>query len=168
MSNILPKSFYERDTLAVTQELLGKVLCFNGIEAEIIETEAYIGELDPACHAAKGLTPRTKIMYGPAGNSYVYLIYGMYYCFNIVTERQGFPAAVLIRGAIKHLPSKILLNGPGKLCRDLGINKTHNGLDLTINQSFCVIDKGNSPKFITTPRIGISKATDKLWRYLAV
>lgn len=168
MNNILPKSFYERDTLTVTQELLGKVLCFNGIEVEIIETEAYIGELDQACHASKGLTPRTKIMYGSAGKSYVYLIYGIYYCFNIVTEKEGFPAAVLIRGAIKHLPSKILLNGPGKLCRSLGINKTHNGQDITINQSFCVINTGKTPNFITTPRIGISKATDKLWRYQVI
>lgn len=93
----------------------------------------------------------------------------MYYCFNIVTEKQRFPVAVLIRGAVKHLPSKILLDGPGKLCRELGINKTHKtDMDLIINQSFCIIDAGNLPKFITTPRIGISKATDKLWRYLVV
>lgn len=164
---ILPQTFYARDTLTVSQELLGKILCFNGITAQIIETESYIGEDDPACHAAKGRTNRTKIMYGPAGNAYVYLIYGMYYCLNIVTEAEGFPAAVLIRGVIQHTPTQFLLNGPGKLCRALGINKTHNGQNMTVDESFCVIDAGHTPKFIITPRIGISKGQDKLWRYLA-
>ncbi|MDN3030780.1 MAG: DNA-3-methyladenine glycosylase [Candidatus Tisiphia sp.] len=166
MSTIVPKSFYERDTLIVSQELLGKVLCFGNIEARIIETEAYVGEDDPSCHAARGITPRTKLMYGSAGNAYVYLIYGMYYCLNIVTEKPGFPAAVLIRGVYQYKPSAVLLDGPGKLCRTLGINKTQNGQDMTSNQSFCVIDVGDTPQFITTPRIGISKGTDKLWRYL--
>ncbi len=164
---ILPKTFYARDTLTVSQELLGKILCFNGITAQIIETESYRGEDDPACHAARGLTKRTQIMYGPAGNAYVYLIYGMYHCLNIVTETDGFPAAVLIRGVIQHTPISSLLNGPGKVCRAMGINKTHNGQDMTLNESFCIIDAGNTPNFIITPRIGISKGRDKLWRYLA-
>ncbi|WP_341764403.1 DNA-3-methyladenine glycosylase [Candidatus Tisiphia endosymbiont of Beris chalybata] len=165
---MLPQTFYERDTLTVSQELLGKILCFNNITAQIIETEGYIGEDDPACHAARGKTLRTATMYGPAGTSYVYLIYGMYYCLNIVTEAVGFPAAVLIRGVIQLTPLPCLLDGPGKLCRAFGINKTHNGQNMTLNQSFCVIDVGNTPKFISTPRIGISKGQDKLWRYLAI
>ncbi|WP_375327407.1 DNA-3-methyladenine glycosylase [Candidatus Tisiphia endosymbiont of Nemotelus uliginosus] len=165
---MLPKTFYERDTLTVSQELLGKILCFNNITAQIIETEGYRGEDDPACHAARGMTPRTKTMYGPAGTAYIYLIYGMYYCLNIVTENEGFPAAVLIRGVIQQTPVPYLLDGPGKLCRALGINKAYNGCDMTLNQSFCVIDIGHTAKFVSTPRIGISKGQDKLWRYLAI
>lgn len=94
--------------------------------------------------------------------AYVYLIYGMYYCLNIVTEQQGFPAAVLIRGVYQYSPLQVLLDGPSKLCSTLGINKTQNGQDVTSNKSFCIIDVGNTPKFISTPRIGIIKGTDRL------
>lgn len=113
----LPLSFFNRPTITVAQELLGKEIFFKGQKAVITETEAYIGENDPACHAARGKTKRTAVMYGRAGFSYVYLIYGMYYCLNFVTEEEGFPAAVLIRAVrISGIPDK-KLNGPGKLCR---------------------------------------------------
>lgn len=101
----LKRHFFEQSTLIVAKELLGKVLIFNNYQGLITETEAYIGEDDPACHAAKGRTNRTEIMYGKAGYSYVYLIYGMYYCLNIVTEAQDFPAAVninIINNLIAH------------------------------------------------------------------
>ncbi len=106
-------------------------------------------------------------MYGRAGFSYVYLIYGMYYCLNFVTQEEDFPAAVLIRAVrIKGIPDK-KLDGPGKLCRFLGITKEHNGLDLLRSDEFFVSDTGSSLPFIATPRIGISSGRDKEWRFLA-
>lgn len=165
MTLILSRSFYERDTRQVAQELLGKHLVFNSHQGIITETEAYIGHEDPACHAAAGLTPRTKPMFGPAGHAYIYFIYGMYHCLNIVTEQTGFPAAVLIRSVwIPEL--KLHLNGPGKLCRHLGLTKVHNERDLTSDPSFYVLDSPLQLPFDTTSRIGISKGQDKLWRYV--
>src|SRR5437868_6642247 len=101
MKNKLPRSFYERDTIQIARELLGKHLVHrcDGVErrGRIVEVEAYVGAHDLASHASKGLTPRTRIMYGPAGHAYVYLIYGMHHCMNIVTEKEGIGAAVLLR-----------------------------------------------------------------------
>jgi len=123
----LPRKFFEKKTLRVAKELLG---CFlirrigrRKIVARIIETEAYCGPKDLANHASKGRTPRTEIMFGQAGYAYVYLIYGMYYCLNIVTERPGFPAAVLIRSIKPILNISGKTDGPGKLCRELKISK---------------------------------------------
>jgi DNA-3-methyladenine glycosylase len=162
---ILDRDFYARDTLQVARELLGKRLVFNGQAGLITETEAYIGANDPACHAARGLTPRTKPMFGAAGHAYVYFIYGMYYCLNIVTETEGFPAAVLIRGL--WLPeSQTHLNGPGKLCRYLKITKEQNEQDLTQAANFCILNSDIKFTYDLTPRIGISKGKDKLWRYI--
>lgn len=161
---ILDLDFYSRDTVQVAQDLLGKILVFGPHKGIITETEAYVGQGDPACHAAKGLTPRTKPMFGPVGHAYVYFIYGMYYCLNIVTEAEGFPAAVLIRGL--WIPDAALhLNGPGKLCRHLGITTAHNEWDLT-RHDFHVLDSNRSPLYQATPRIGITKGQDKLWRYV--
>lgn len=161
----LQHCFYARDTLLVAQELLGKTLVFHGKQGIITETEAYVGQDDPACHAARGLTLRTKPMFGLAGYSYVYFIYGMYYCLNIVTEQEGFPAAVLIRGV--WMPELSLhLNGPGKLCRHFGITTAHNEQNITIEPDFYVLDEGRAFSYQATPRIGISKGQDKLWRYV--
>ncbi len=163
----LDLSFFNRPTLLVAQELLGKEIFFKAQKAIITETEAYIGEDDPACHAAKGKTKRTAIMYGRAGFSYVYLIYGMYHCLNFVTEDEGFPAAVLIRAVqMKGVP-KQKLNGPGKLCRFLGITTEHNGIDLLASDDFYVSDTGLCLPFTATPRIGISAGQEKEWRFLA-
>lgn len=164
----LKRDFFQQDTLQVAETLLGKILVFHHHRAVITETEAYIGQNDPACHAARGKTPRTAVMFGPAGHSYIYFIYGMYFCFNIVTETEGFPAAVLIRGArlLSSFPST-LLNGPGKLCRALELNREQNNQDLTVCPYFYVENTKENPPFQRTPRIGISKGQDKLWRFLA-
>jgi len=167
-STIIPLSreFFARDTNIVSTELLGKVLYFQGKAAIITETESYIGGDDPACHAAKGRTKRTDVMFGLPGFSYVYLIYGMYYCLNFVTETKGFPAATLIRGVHVISPKDLYLNGPGKLCKYLGINISHNKCDLINNNEFFVSDIGVTLPYTTTTRIGITKGTEKLWRYV--
>jgi DNA-3-methyladenine glycosylase len=159
----LTYDFYERPVTTVARELIGKKFVWNSFEGIITETEAYRGLDDAASHAARGMTPRSQIMFGPAGRIYVYFIYGMYHCLNIVTEGPGEPSAVLIRG-IKL--STIHLNGPGKICRHLGINTSHTGLDIT-TQPTIYITRGIVPQqTLMTPRIGIKKATDKLWRFI--
>ncbi|MBM3468392.1 MAG: DNA-3-methyladenine glycosylase [Alphaproteobacteria bacterium] len=159
----LERTFFLRPTVQVAQELLGKRLYFQGSSGIITETEAYHQNNDPACHAYRGKTPRNAPMFGPAGYSYVYFIYGMYHCLNIVTEPEGTAAAVLIRGLVLDM---INLNGPGKLCRHLKISKDHNNLDLTTSTHFYVCDEGYQPDFSATPRIGIRQGTDKLWRFV--
>lgn len=160
----LNRDFYDRDTLVVAKELLGKKLVHkvNNVSYKVIisEVEAYVGMTDKACHTYGGVrTPRTEVMYGPPGYSYVYLIYGMYHCFNVVTESVDSPCAVLIRGGIAIHPDRIsmnryhkplqsispyqkkhMTNGPGKLCKGLLISKEQNGLDLTNSQ--LQIEKG--------------------------
>lgn len=164
---ILNKSFFCRPTLDVAQELIGKELFFFNQKGIITETEAYIGQDDPACHAARGQTKRNAVMFEEGGFSYVYLIYGMYYCLNFVTEAKGFPAAVLIRGI--YIPeTKLDLNGPGKLCKNLGITKEHNAIDLTKNKNFFVNNTELVLNYKATPRIGIKAGLDKLWRFAAV
>ncbi|AMC13277.1 DNA-3-methyladenine glycosylase [Liberibacter crescens] len=163
--HILPRNFYENDTLYVAEHLLGKILKFYHYQGFITEVEAYIGQDDPACHAAKGYTPRTSVMFGLPGFSYVYFIYGMYYCLNIVTEKEGFPAAVLIRGIYLIKPYNLKINGPGKLCKHLDISKVNNSCDLTNNHDFCVYNTEKKPEYIRTPRIGIKKGTENLWRF---
>lgn len=163
----LKRTFFNRSTLVVAQELLGKILVFGQHKGIITETEAYFGHDDPASHAFKGLTPRTQLMFGAPGYSYVYLIYGMYHCLNFVTETEGFPAAVLIRGLKLLDKSELHLNGLGKLCRHLGITKKHNGLDITTNNTFYVGCAKTTLNFVTTSRIGIKVGTDKQWRFLA-
>src|SRR5688500_18059222 len=127
----LPRSFYARDAQSVANDLIGSVLIRGNRRARIVETEAYIGEHDLACHASKGRTNRTEVMFGEAGHAYVYCIYGMYDMLNIVTGRIGTAQAVLIRAAEPLDDWDADLSGPGKLCRALGITvKKDNGLDL--------------------------------------
>jgi len=102
----------------------------------------------------------------PPGSSYVYMIYGIYFCLNIVTEKMGFPAAVLIRGLTLFTPDHKILDGPGKLCKYLAINREHNGLDLTTSTDFYIENQGYTPNFVVTPRIGIKVGKEKLWRFL--
>lgn len=162
---LLSRSFFQQPTLTVARELIGARLYFQNYSGIITETEAYIGQDDPACHAARGLTPRTKVMFGPPGFSYVYLIYGMYHCLNIVTETENFPAAVLIRGVICD-NDYIHLNGPGKLCKAWGITKKNNNTDICLSNHFFVTTGTPSVNVLTTPRIGIKVGTEHLWRFV--
>ena len=163
----LSRAFFNRPTLLVAEELIGKVLVFRQHRGIITETEAYIGFTDPASHAYRGETPRTKIMFGKAGFSYVYLIYGMYHCLNIVTEKAGFPAGVLIRGVKLLEEPKLHLNGPGKVCRHIGITKAHYGIDVITSDELYLGCMQQTLEFSRTPRIGIKVATERLWRFLA-
>jgi DNA-3-methyladenine glycosylase len=162
----LSRNFFNRCTLTVAQDLLGKVMVFGPMAGVITETEAYRGQDDPACHAARGKTLRNAVMFGPPGVSYVYFIYGMYHCLNFVTEEEGKPAAVLIRGLMLIEPSPLYLNGPGKLCRHLGITRDHNAIDLIKDEAFYVKESPFSPSYESTPRIGIRRGQDKLWRFV--
>lgn len=141
---ILPRAFYDRPTVDVALDLLGRrLVCIEGDMRRtgiIVETEAYVGPHDLACHASRGRTPRTEVMFGPPGYAYVYLVYGLHCCFNAVTEREGYPAAVLVRALapdvpdmpdVPDVPPDASTSGPGLLCRALHINRTHNRADLT-------------------------------------
>jgi DNA-3-methyladenine glycosylase len=174
----LPPAFYDRETEIVARELLGAILVCESPEGRaagrIVETEAYLGEHDPACHAAVGETARTRWLYGPPGTAYVYFIYGVHWCFNAVTRGVGLPSAVLVRalepvdgwdlmrgrrGTPRH--DRDLTNGPGKLCAALGITGEHNGLSLdepplSIRADITIPDA----EVLVTPRIGITRAAD--------
>lgn len=130
----LPRSFYARPADELARALLGQVLSVerNGrrIDARIVETEAYLGEQDLACHASRGRTRRTETLYGPPGTAYVYLIYGMYHLFNVVALAEGDPHAVLVRAVEPLTPLAGRTDGPGRLTRALGIDLSHNGLEL--------------------------------------
>lgn len=166
MMEKLGSSFFCQHTINVAQALLGKTLVFGSYQGIITETEAYRGQDDEASHAFRGMTPRASIMFGRAGLSYVYFIYGKYYCLNIITEPEGEPGGVLIRG-IKLINSPLPITGPGKICRVLGITTAHNGLDLTTHDDFYITSSGQKNfTFQSTPRIGIKKAIDKHWRFV--
>ena len=186
---ILPSDFYARPTLEVARDLLGKILRHRGrggaAAGRIVEVEAYIGEDDPACHAAPGLTLRNAPLYGPPGVAYVYLNYGLHYLVNAVTEEKGSPAAVLIRALEpvdgldlmrrrrarakwrrgKPIPSDHeLCRGPGNLTTALGITLAHNELPLT-KPPLVIEDAGSAVEKIEwTPRIGIRVGTEQPWR----
>lgn len=170
----LNNRFYLKDTITVTGQLIGKYLLRRNGRKEwigkIVEVEAYIGHQDPASHAFRGLTPRTKIMYGPAGHAYVYFTYGMHFMLNAVTEREGFPAAVLIRalepvyGFDKDDPRPA--SGPGKLCKSMQIDKSLNGISLQSSKLWIARGKGSSTQqdIRWSSRIGLSAGKDKIWR----
>jgi len=167
---ILPKNFYGQDTIIAAQNLLGCRLCRkigrNVLSGIIVETEAYTQD-DPACHAFNGCTTRSATLFKQPGIAYVYLIYGMYYCLNFVTEKEGTAGAVLIR-ALEPEPPLLNTNGPGKLCRELGIDKTLNEIDVTTTKSGLWVENGvNVPdeNIVRTTRIGIKKAADYPWRF---
>ena len=138
------------------------------LAGKIVEVEAYVGSQDRACHASKGRTQRTNVMFGPGGVAYVYLIYGMYHCLNVVTEREEFPSAVLIRAI--EIDGQ-LIDGPGRLCRALQIDRRLNRADLTIGESLWFEDRGEVVERGTVgayPRIGVDYAgkwAEKLWRF---
>jgi DNA-3-methyladenine glycosylase len=159
----LPRSFYDRDTTLVARELLGKHLIFTsgGVPriGRIVETEAYLGPHDLAAHTSKGLTARTRVMFGPPGHAYVYLIYGMHHCLNVVTEREGNGAAVLLRALepVQNLSGRSC--GPGLLCKAMGIDKRLNGHDLLSDSLFVAAPVSpENFRIIARPRIGVDYA----------
>jgi len=205
----LDRAFFSRDPRRVARELLGKVLVRQNdarqedahqsrhrLTARIVEVEAYLGEKDPAAHAAAGHTPRTAVLFGPPGHAYVYFIYGNHYCLNVSCEREGRAGSVLFRaleplsgieemakarGIEIHGPKDVikLTNGPGKLCEAFAITRARdNACDLTSTASSLWIgevsagevwageDGYRARRIRTTPRIGITKAVDKPLRYL--
>jgi DNA-3-methyladenine glycosylase len=163
----LTRDFYTRDVLEVAPEILGKIMAVRLPDGSfsrhiITEVEAYRGTEDKACHASKGRTDRTEIMYHEGGRLYVYFIYGMYWMLNIVTEREGIPQAVLIRG-VENYP------GPGKLTRSLGINKSFYGEDLVSSERIWIEDTGLKLQVKSSERIGVDYAggywKSRPWRY---
>lgn len=160
----LPYAFYHRPCLEVARDLIGKVLVHNGQRLRITETEAYCGESDTACHASKGRTKRTEVMYMEAGTIYVYLCYGMHWMLNIVTGEAGQPEAVLIR-ACAEAP------GPGKLTKRLGITGQLNRASVVDSDTLRIEDDGFRCEIVTDKRVGIGYASqedqNRLWRFKA-
>ena len=148
------------DAIAAARRLLGMVLVHGAHRARIVETEAYLGPHDLACHAAKGRTARTEVMFGPPGHAYVYLVYGMHHLLNVVTGPEGYPAAVLIRAAEPLTPDLPALDGPGKLGRALGIDRRLNAVDLCDPGSPLHLEPrdGPRPRIAAGPRIGVDYA----------
>ena len=192
---LLTRDFYDRDTVTVARDLLGKTLVRvlpdgTQLRCAIAETEAYVGPMDKACHAyGYKRTARTSTMFEKPGTAYIYLIYGMYCCLNLVTEREGEPCAVLIRGGVPIANGNIIaknrfgcnegdmtayqrknfLNGPGKLCRGLLLTREQNGLDVTEPESGLYLCQGTTPEKIQVgKRVGIDyaqEAVDFPWRF---
>lgn len=167
----LPRSFYDRDTVVVARELLGKHLVHwsDGVRriGRIVEVEAYLGPHDLAAHSSKGVTPRNQVMFGPPGHAYVYFIYGMYYCMNVVTERAGHGSAILLRAIepVQNVEGRTC--GPGLLCRTLKIDKRLNGHDLLSDDFFIANPaKTESLKIIKRPRVGVDYAKHWAKRHL--
>lgn len=167
----LPRSFFERPAIDVARDLLGCTLVhLDGAvkrSGRIVETEAYVGANDLACHASKGRTARTDVMFGRGGHAYVYLIYGMYDCFNVVTDREGHPSAVLVR-ALRPIENCLRTpDGPGKLCRALAITRAQNRLDLRGDELYVQRSGPLSPRAIAKgPRIGVGYASHWARRHL--
>ena len=181
---VLSRRFYARSALDVAPELLGKVLCRRrrGVltTGRIVEVEAYLGSLDPASHAYRGLTPRNRAMFGPPGHAYVYFTYGSHFCMNVVTGRPGEASAVLIR-ALEPLEGlqtmtrrrggrapQQLTSGPGRLAQALAIDRAVYGHDLTQEPLWICGDGQPRPEWVATPRIGISRAAELLYRFVVV
>ena len=169
---VLPRIYFNRPTVQVARSLIGKYVVreIDGriLAGKILEVEAYVGPQDKACHASKGRTQRTEVLFGPPGVAYVYLIYGIYHCLNVVTEREEFPSAVLIRAI--EIDGE-LIDGPGRLCRALQIDRRLNRVDLTTGEFLWFENRG---AFVgrgdvgAHPRIGVEYAGEwakKPWRF---
>ena len=180
---VLPRGFYTRGTLTVAKELLGKHLARyvtgSKLVGEIVEVEAYRGGNDPASHAYRGVTARNRLMFGEGGFAYVYFTYGKHYCFNVTTEKEGVPGAVLIRalepvGGIEMMQKnrgikrvRDLTNGPGKLTEAMGITKEQNGVDLTEGGELFICKTRVKEDFevVSARRVGIRVGVEKPWRF---
>jgi DNA-3-methyladenine glycosylase len=178
---ILPRSFYARDTIEVARGLLGKIVVHGETSGRIVETEAYLGGgEDLAAHTARGITERTRVIFGPPGHAYVYFIYGMYECLNLVTEPDGQPGAVLIRALEpvagidimqRRRPAahtlRDLASGPGRLTLAMGITRAQNGVDVTRGSLTVRTPRQDDPFEIeVTPRIGIRQCADWPLRFV--
>ena len=168
----LPRAFYDRDTVEVARELLGMHLVHvvAGVErvGRIVEVEAYLGPHDLAAHSARGLTPRTRVMFGPPGHMYTYFVYGMHWCANVVTQSEGTASAVLLRALepMKNIEGRT--NGPALLCRAMGLDGRHNGHDLLSEDLFIRESdpgplprrgtRGDETRIVRRPRIGVDYA----------
>ncbi len=175
----LHRSFYQRPTIEVARALLGKILTHGKTSGRVVETEAYLGENDLAAHSARGPTPRNRVIFGPPGHAYVYFIYGMYECLNLVAEPEGLAGCVLIRALepLDGLPlmrrrrpaahsTEDLANGPGKLTRALAIKLKHNGVDVTRGPiTVCAPDSELPFEIAVSKRIGITKSPDLPLRF---
>ena len=179
---ILPREFYSQDTVDVAKNLLGKEIIRKigkqQVSGIITETEAYRHKDDPASHAFNKITDRNKIMFEDVGSAYVYFTYGMHYCFNVVARSPKIAAGAVLIRAIRpeigievmqenrgHVGLKNIANGPAKLAQALAITKEHYGFDLTKNSKLHISDGINPKEIIASPRIGITKATDRLWNF---
>lgn len=179
---VLPEAFFKRDARTVAKELIGKLLCHGDVCLRITETEAYLGDgSDPASHAHRGPTPRNAAMFEPGGIAYVYFTYGMHHCFNVVTGPKGRGEAVLIRAGVivgghetvrarrpRAKAARDLTNGPAKLVQALGLGPQHNGVCLRTSELQIFDDGVRAPaqEVRTTPRIGITKAAELLYRWV--
>lgn len=173
----LARSFYARDPVEVARDLLGKIIQHGETSGRIVETEAYLGIGDAASHSAAGITPRTRVIFGPPGHAYVYLSYGIHACLNLVTEPEGTAGCVLIR-AVEPLTgidqmrerrgvrdAANLANGPGKLTKALGITLAHNGVDVTHGPIVVAGDAHDRFEIEVSRRIGISKSQELPLRF---
>jgi len=172
----LGKKFFSQPTVDLAKALLGKYLCLGDLKGVIVETEAYLYHDDPGCHASRGLTARNAPMFGPAGRAYVYFIYGMYHCLNIVSGKEGEGEAVLIRAlepvrGIEKMQRRRktqnienLCNGPGKLTQAFGITKKHNNVSL-LDGPLRVFDSRKKPEICTSTRIGLSAGKELELRF---
>jgi DNA-3-methyladenine glycosylase len=161
-AKILQRDFYARDTETVALDLLGKHLVHRSADGvrigRIVEVEAYLGPQDQASHSSRGVTPRTRVMFGPPGHAYVYLIYGIHCCMNVVTEPEGYGAAVLLRALEPVEGVDRRTSGPGLLCRALGIDRRQNGSDLCSGPLF-IAEAASAPfSIVRRPRIGVDYA----------
>ena len=169
-----PRAFYNRPAIEVARALLGTILVHGTTSGRIVETEAYLGLQDRAAHSFRGITPRTRVMFGEPGHAYVYLIYGMYECLNVVAEPEGSPGCVLIRALepLEGIPRmrrrrpaargiEDLANGPGKLTLAMGITRRHNGADFTSGSlTIHPAQKREEIQIGVSPRIGIQHCAD--------
>ncbi|MDR1868539.1 MAG: DNA-3-methyladenine glycosylase [Treponema sp.] len=172
----LGKKFFNQPTVELAKSLLGKYLCLGNLKGMIVETEAYLYRDDPGCHASRGLTKRNAPMFCPAGRAYVYFIYGMYHCLNIVSGKEGEGEAVLIRALepVQGIPLmqkrrktkriENLCNGPGKLTQAFGITRKHNNLCL-LEENFCIRSSRKKPEICTSRRIGLSAGKELELRF---
>jgi DNA-3-methyladenine glycosylase len=174
----LGPDFFDRSVHAVARELIGCRLFFAGVGGTIVETESYERD-DPACHAYVGLTERTRVLFGPPGRAYVYLSYGIHSLLNAVAEPEGSAAAVLIRALEPtagldlmrarrgERPDTELCSGPGKLTEALGIDLAQNDTEISADPFLLLPPAGDPPEIATGPRVGITKATERPWRFCA-